>query len=79
MTDRLHVASHPPEPVLLIGPVAFDSIITPTQEGERVLGGAAAFAALASSYFTESRLVSLVGDDFDKFRKKLIKYHFSST
>jgi len=74
MVDRLHLADHEPSAVLAIGPVAFDTIITPTQEGERVLGGSGAFASLAASYFAPTRLVGLVGEDFgDEYINRFVK------
>lgn len=66
MVERLHLSKNEPNPVLIIGPIAFDSIITPTQEGNHILGGSGAFAALASSYFVPTRIIGVVGEDFDK-------------
>jgi sugar/nucleoside kinase (ribokinase family) len=50
--------------VLVVGTVAFDSIETPFGSAERVLGGSAAYFALAASLFTSVRLVGVVGEDF---------------
>ncbi len=52
-------------PVLVVGSVAFDNIITPVMTGNRILGGAASFASLAASYFAPVRLVGVVGNDFE--------------
>lgn len=54
-----------PAHALIVGSVAYDSIITPYQVGERILGGSASYASLASSYYAPTRLVGVVGNDFD--------------
>ena len=62
------------DPVLVVGSVAYDSIITPHDKGERILGGSAAYACLAASYFAPPRIVGVVGHDFrDRDRNKLAK------
>jgi sugar/nucleoside kinase (ribokinase family) len=50
--------------ILVVGSVAFDSIETPHGRVEHVLGGAATYFALAASYFTEVRVIGVVGEDF---------------
>lgn len=57
--------------VVVVGSVAFDSIQTPFDCAERVLGGSAVHAALAAAFFTDVRVVAAVGEDFDD-------YHFTS-
>ena len=52
-------------PVLIVGSVAFDTIITPFSTGKNILGGSGSYACLACSYFTVPQLVSVVGNDFD--------------
>ncbi len=54
-----------PEPVLVVGTVAYDTVKTPFAEAERVLGGSATYFAHAASLFSDVHLVSIVGDDFD--------------
>ena len=51
-------------PILTVGSVAFDSIKTPFGEASRVVGGAATYFSVAASFFTDVRLVGVVGDDF---------------
>ena len=51
-------------PILAVGSVAFDSIKTPFGEKNRVVGGAATYFAIAASFFTEVRIVAVVGEDF---------------
>lgn len=50
--------------ILVVGTVAFDSIETPRGSAERVLGGSAAYFALAASYFSPVRIVGVIGQDF---------------
>ncbi len=51
--------------LLVVGTVAFDAIETPFGKTDKIVGGAASYIALASSYFTKDiNLVSVVGDDF---------------
>ncbi len=52
------------EPVLAVGSVAFDTIKNPFGEAVRVVGGSAAYFAVAASFFTDVRLVAVVGEDF---------------
>jgi len=62
------------DPVLVVGSVAYDSIITPHETGERILGGSAAYACLAASYFAPPRIVGVVGHYFrDRDRNNLAK------
>jgi sugar/nucleoside kinase (ribokinase family) len=51
-------------PILAVGSVAFDSIKTPFGEANRVVGGAATYFSIAASFFTEVRIVAVVGEDF---------------
>ncbi|MES2565247.1 MAG: PfkB family carbohydrate kinase [Bacteroidota bacterium] len=51
--------------LLVVGTVAFDAIETPFGKTDKIVGGAASYIALASSYFTKDiSIVSVVGDDF---------------
>jgi len=50
--------------ILVVGSVAFDTIETPHGKRERCLGGAATHFALAASYFTQVRVIGVVGEDF---------------
>jgi len=58
-------------PILAVGSVAFDSIKTPFGEANRVVGGAATYFALAASFFTEVRIVAVVGEDFGANTQKV--------
>jgi sugar/nucleoside kinase (ribokinase family) len=50
--------------ILAVGSIAFDSIATPSGHADNVLGGSATYFSLAASYFTDVRVVAVVGDDF---------------
>jgi sugar/nucleoside kinase (ribokinase family) len=51
--------------LLVVGSVAFDAIETPFGKTDKIVGGAASYIALATSYFTKNtKLVAVVGDDF---------------
>jgi sugar/nucleoside kinase (ribokinase family) len=50
--------------IVVVGSVAFDSLKTPYGVREKVLGGAATYFSLSASYFTDVRVVGVVGDDF---------------
>jgi len=52
--------------LIVVGSVAYDGVETPHGKVDRMLGGAATYIALAASYFTPSRIVAVVGDDFDQ-------------
>lgn len=51
-------------PILAVGSVAFDTIKNPFGEASRVVGGSAAYFSVAASFFTDVRLVAVVGEDF---------------
>ena len=50
--------------LVVVGSVAYDGVETPHGRVDRMLGGAATYIALAASFFTEPKLVGVVGDDF---------------
>jgi len=57
----------------VVGSVAFDSIATPYGRRERVLGGAAVHFSLAASFFTQVRLVGVVGGDFGAEQRTVLE------
>jgi hypothetical protein len=59
--------------ILVVGSVAFDTIATPSGRVKDILGGAATYFALAASYFTEVRVVAVVGDDFTPEHEAVLK------
>ena len=50
--------------LVVVGSVAYDGVETPHGKVDRMLGGAATYIALAASYFTDAKIVAVVGDDF---------------
>jgi sugar/nucleoside kinase (ribokinase family) len=52
--------------MVVVGSVAYDGVETPHGKVERMLGGACTYIALAASFFTEPRIVAVVGDDFEQ-------------
>ncbi len=50
--------------VVVVGSVAYDGVETPHGRVDRMLGGAATYIALASSYFAKTKIVGVVGEDF---------------
>ncbi len=58
--------------ILVVGSVAFDTLETPSGKRERVLGGAATHFALAASFFTDVRVVGVVGEDFGPEHERVL-------
>ncbi len=53
--------------LLIVGTVAFDAIETPFGKTDKILGGAATYIGLSSSFFNvDAAIVSVVGEDFPK-------------
>src|ERR1700751_2266223 len=59
--------------ILVVVSVAFDNIPTPSGSVENILGGAATHFALAASFFTDVRVVAVVGDDFTAEHENVLK------
>jgi len=62
--------------LLIVGSLALDTIETPFDKRERVLGGSASFISLAASYFahgSDIALVGVVGEDFPQHAWNLFK------
>jgi sugar/nucleoside kinase (ribokinase family) len=59
--------------ILVVGSVAFDTIATPSGRRDDILGGAATYFALAASYFTDVRVVAVVGEDFTAQHEEVLK------
>jgi sugar/nucleoside kinase (ribokinase family) len=60
-------------PILAVGSLAFDTIKTPFGKVEKELGGSATYFALAASYFTEVRVVGVVGEDFGPQQEDVLR------
>jgi len=50
--------------VLIVGSIALDTVKTPVEEHSDLLGGSAAYAAAAASFFSPVKLLGIVGSDF---------------
>ena len=59
--------------IVVVGSVAFDTIASPSGKVEGVLGGAATYFALSASYFTDVRVVAIVGEDFTAEHENVLK------
>ncbi|NWK57351.1 carbohydrate kinase [Verrucomicrobiaceae bacterium N1E253] len=62
--------------ILIGGTIAIDHISTPSAEAENLLGGSAAYAALAATYYTSPvHLVGVVGHDFPEHHLAMLEGH----
>jgi sugar/nucleoside kinase (ribokinase family) len=59
--------------ILAVGSVAFDAIKTKYGQVDKVLGGSATYFSLAASYFTDVRIVAVVGRDFTPEYENVLK------
>ncbi len=59
--------------ITVVGSVAYDSIETPAGRRERCLGGAATYFSLSASFFTEVRVIAVVGEDFGPEQEAVFK------
>ncbi|MFL5819591.1 MAG: PfkB family carbohydrate kinase [Solirubrobacteraceae bacterium] len=59
--------------VTVVGSIAFDSVRTPFDRRERMLGGSAVHFALAASFFADVRIVGPVGDDFAESEYEVLR------
>ena len=64
--------------LLVVGSVAYDAVETPFGKCEQMLGGSAAHFSISASYFTDVRIVGVVGGDFrDEERSVLNEHHIN--
>ena len=60
--------------ILVVGTVAFDAIETPFGKTDKIVGGAATYICLSSSFFAKNlKLVSVVGEDFPSSAIQMLK------
>jgi sugar/nucleoside kinase (ribokinase family) len=59
--------------ITVVGSVAYDSIETPAGRKDRCLGGAATYFSLAASFFTDVRVIAVVGEDFGPEQEAVFK------
>jgi len=61
--------------ILVVGSVAFDDVTSPSGSVKNILGGAATYFSLAASYFTQVRVVAVVGKDFGPEQEEVFRKH----
>jgi sugar/nucleoside kinase (ribokinase family) len=61
--------------ILVVGSVAFDSLKTPFGTAEEILGGSATYFSVAASYFSNVRVVAVVGSDFPEKHIEVFHKH----
>lgn len=59
--------------LLVVGTVALDSVKTPFGNVDNALGGSATYFSTSASYFTDVRLVAVIGRDFPKEHIQFLK------
>ena len=59
--------------ILAVGSIALDSIETPNGKKNNILGGSATHFSLAASFFTNVKIVGVVGNDFPNKAWKLFE------
>ncbi len=59
--------------IVVVGSVAFDTLETPYGKREKILGGAATYFSLSASYFTDVRVIAVVGEDFTAEHESVMK------
>ena len=61
--------------LLVVGSVAFDAVETPFGKTEKMLGGAASHFSISASFFTDVRIVGVVGGDFGPEEQQVFDAH----
>jgi sugar/nucleoside kinase (ribokinase family) len=61
--------------LLVVGSVAFDAVETPFGKCEKMLGGSASHFSISASYYTEVRIVGVVGGDFSQAEQNVFDSH----
>ena len=59
--------------ILVVGSVAFDTLKTPFGVREKIMGGAATYFSLSASFFTDVRVVGVVGEDYTAEHEAVLK------
>ncbi|MDA8169317.1 MAG: PfkB family carbohydrate kinase [Nitrospiraceae bacterium] len=59
--------------ILVVGSVALDTVKTPFGQVEEALGGSATYFSTSASYFTDVKVVAVVGEDFPETHIKFLK------
>jgi sugar/nucleoside kinase (ribokinase family) len=61
--------------LLVVGSVAFDAVETPFGKRDKMLGGSASHFSISASFFTNVRVVAVVGGDFTDEEESVFKRH----
>lgn len=61
--------------LLVVGSVAFDAVETPFGKCEKMLGGSASHFSISASYYTNVRVVGVVGGDFGAEEQEVFDDH----
>ena len=61
--------------LLVVGSVAFDAVETPFGKCDKMLGGSASHFSLSASYYTEVKVVAVVGGDFTNAEQQVFDSH----
>lgn len=65
--------------LLVVGSVAFDAVETPFGKCDQMLGGSASHFSISASYYTDVRVVGVVGGDFTPADQELFEKHGINT
>src|ERR1043166_11080 len=65
--------------LLVVGSVAFDAVETPFGKRDRMLGGSASHFSISASFFTNVRVVAVVGGDFGAEERAVFARHHVDT
>ncbi len=65
--------------LLVVGSAAFDAVETPFGNRERMLGGSATHFSISASFFTDVRVVGVVGGDFGADELAVFERHHVDT
>lgn len=61
--------------LLVVGSVAFDAVETPFGKRDKMLGGSASHFSISASFFTNVRVVAVVGGDFTAEEESVFRRH----
>ena len=59
--------------VLVVGSLAYDSVTTPSGSAKKSLGGSANYFSVAASFFTNVRVVGVVGSDYQDSDREILQ------
>jgi sugar/nucleoside kinase (ribokinase family) len=65
--------------LLVVGSVAFDAVETPFGKCDQMLGGSASHFSISASYYTDVRVVGVVGGDFTSADQEVFEKHGINT